>query len=299
MIRTAILLFIFFQLTCPAASAGDGNPFHTPKTPDHTAQNPSPHSSFLTKIALYQQSLKQKMAGLIRQVKTGESIRPFFVVLLIALGYGVIHAAGPGHGKAIAMSYMISRTPSIVTGLRLGCGIAFFHGLSGVICVLILHYVLQKSISGPLATVTYVTQIISFGLIGLLGIGIAIRQGWLLFSKARPQATPSDTKQTSKGLLPWAVAVGLVPCPGVVMVMLFCLSMDALALGMLLALCICLGMATTISFFIMAVATGKAGVLRVTGEKHRETLECKVGILSGIIISSFGVLFLLAAIHLA
>ena len=52
---------------------------------------------------------------------------------------------------------------------------------------------------------------------------------------------------TRKGVLPWAVAVGLVPCPAVVMVMLFCLSMDVVILGLLLAVCISIGMATTIS----------------------------------------------------
>lgn len=296
MIRTAILLVILVQLACPVASAGGGNPFHATPVPDHTVRKAPPHSSLLTKIALYQQALKQKMAGLIRQATTGESITPFIAILFIALGYGAIHAAGPGHGKAVAMSYMMSRTPSILTGLRLGCGIAFFHGLSGAICVLILHYILQTSVSGPLQTVTHVTQVVSFGLITLLGMGIVIRQGWSLFSKARSQAAPSDTKKESRGLLPWALAVGLIPCPGVVMVMLFCLSMDALALGLLLTLCICLGMAATISLFIIAVTTGKGGILRVTTKKQAVVTERILGFLSGIMIFSFGTLFLLATI---
>ncbi len=291
------MLVILFQLTCPVTAAGEGNPFHATPVPDHTVRKAPPHASLLTKIALYQQALKQKMAGLIRQVRTGKDIIPFIAVLLIALGYGAIHAAGPGHGKAIAMSYMMSRTPSIVTGLRLGGGIAFFHGLSGAICMLILHYILQMSVSGPLQTVTHVTQVISFGLITLLGMGIVIRQGWSLFSKTRSQATPSDPKEESRGLLPWALAVGLIPCPGVVMVMLFCLSMDALALGLLLTLCICLGMAATISLFIIAVTAGKEGILRVTTKNQAAVTERILGFLSGITIFSFGTLFLLATIH--
>ena len=62
-----------------------------------------------------------------------------------------------------------------------------------------------------------------------------------------------ETKGSRKGLVPWALAVGLVPCPAVVMVMLFCLSMDALALGLVLAVFISLGMALTISGVVIAV----------------------------------------------
>ena len=297
MARFAVLCLLVLHLSGGFAMAGAQGPFSSGGPDDRVTATSPPHTSFLTKITLYQQQMKRTMAGLIRQVKVSGTIYPLLVLLAIAFGYGVVHAAGPGHGKMVAMSYMMSRTPSVVTGLLFGSSIAFFHGLSGAICVLGLHYVLQKSVSGTLATVTQVTQIVSFGLIILLGIGIAARRGWKLFFKGESWGSPSDTK--TRGLLPWAVAVGVVPCPGVVMVMLFCLSMNALALGLLLAVCICLGMATTISFVVITVAMGKAGILGATSTRHVETLEAVVGILSGIVIASLGALFLLATIHSA
>ncbi len=295
--RFLIFCLLVLQLTGGVAVAEPQGPFSSGDPDDRVTATSPPRSSFLTKIALYQQRLKQTMATLIRQVKTSGSIYPLLVLLAIAFGYGVVHAAGPGHGKMVAMSYMMSRTPSIAGGLLLGSGIALFHGFSGAICVLGLHYVLQKSISGTLATITYMTQIVSFGLIMLLGIGIAARRGWKLFFREDSRGFPSDTK--TRGLLPWAVAVGVVPCPGVVMVMLFCLSMDVLILGLLLAVCISVGMATTISLVAITVAMGKAGILSATSTRHAETLEGVVGILSGIVIASLGTLFLLATIHSA
>jgi len=70
-------------------------------------------------------------------------------------------------------------------------------------------------------------QVVSFGLIALLGLGILIKNGWTIRTriKARSVQAPSRREEKTRGLLPWAMAVGLVPCPGVVMVMLFCLSM--------------------------------------------------------------------------
>ncbi len=110
-------------------------------------------------------------------------------------------------------------------------------------------------------------------------------------------SSSSLAKATYRNLLPWAATVGLVPCPAVVTVMLFCLSMEALVLGLCLAACICLGMATTIACVVVAVILGKAGMLNVVSEKRAATLEGLLGLGSGAVIAVFGVLFLLAAIN--
>jgi len=96
--------------------------------------------------------------------------------------------------------------------------------------------------------------------------------------------------------LPLAVAVGLVPCPGVVMVMLFCLSMDMLTLGLLLAVFISLGMATTISFVVIAVVIGKGISFLTFSTKRTERIESIIGVVSGLAVTALGVLFLTTAI---
>jgi len=100
-------------------------------------------------------------------------------------------------------------------------------------------------------------------------------------------------------VLAWAVTVGLVPCPAVVMVMLFCLSMDAMILGLLLAAFISLGMATTISIVVIAIIMGKTGALSVVSEKYAMRVEGTIGLLSGAAISVFGALFLISSINSA
>ena len=89
----------------------------------------------------------------------------------------------------------------------------------------------------------------------------------------------------------------MVPCPAVVMVMLFCMSMDGLLLGLLLALCIALGMGTTISLVVTAAVLGKTGLLRSVSGKRIETVEAVVGMLSGMAIAVFGILFCIPAVH--
>jgi len=165
--------------------------------------------------------------------------------------------------------------------------------------VLALHFILQTSVSGTLSSVSNVTQVVSFSLIALLGLGILIKNGWeaLQRLKAGPVRTPSRPNEKTRGLLPLAMAVGLVPCPGVVMVMLFCLSMGAMTLGLALAACVALGMAATISLVVLAVVTGKAGLLKMMPEGKVALVESVVGLLSGIAIALLGTMFLVTTLH--
>jgi len=289
-----------FILLLPALSLGQGvwaqNPFMSKNPQKQIKQAPVLPNKFLYKIVIWQQQLKQKMSELIREVRTTGNIKPLMFLMMLSFTYGAIHAAGPGHGKFVAMSYFLSRKASIIGGLLFGTFIAFFHGLSGAVGVLGLRYIIQKSVSETLGTVTTVTQIVSFGLITLLGLSILLKNGYTLCFKRTSNPDTKNLKESTKRFLPWAVAVGLVPCPAVVMVMLFCLSMDALTLGLLLAAFISLGMAATISFVVIAVVMGRGFSLRAFSKKRAEIAESILGIVSGIIVTVLGSLFLITAI---
>ncbi len=60
---------------------------------------------------------------------------------------------------------------------------------------------------------------------------------------------------------------GLVPCPAVVMVMLFCLAMDVMVLGLVLSAGIALGIGASISLVVTAVVLGKSGLMKSVSEK--------------------------------
>ncbi|MBC2710306.1 MAG: hypothetical protein HGJ94_04700 [Desulfosarcina sp.] len=296
--RLLVLLILFVFFAPGIGPVWSQNPFTSKPETLHKAPEPPFKSRLFVKIILWQHQLKQKMSELIRVAQNDGSVKPLIFLMGLALVYGAIHAAGPGHGKVVAMTYVLSHKASIMGGLLFGLCIAFFHGFSGVIGVLGLRYIIQRGVSESLATVTTVTQIISFGLITLLGLGLLFKNGYALFFAPAPENKTAPAKASRKGLLPWAIAVGLVPCPAVVMVMLFCLSMDVMILGLLLAACISLGMAATISFVVTAVVMGKAGVLNTVSEKRAERIEGFVGILSGAAIAVFGTLFLLTTINL-
>ena len=77
------------------------------------------------------------------------------------------------------------------------------------------------------------------------------------------------------------------------MVMLFCLSMEALVLGFFLSAAIAAGMAATISAVVIAVVIGKAGIVKGASARGIESVEAVFGMLSGAAVSALGIAFLL------
>ena len=69
-----------------------------------------------------------------------------------------------------------------------------------------------------------------------------------------------DNTSDNKCVIPLALAVGMVPCPGIVIIMLFALSFDLLWTGIMISFIMALGMAAAISF---------AGLLSIFGHEGK------------------------------
>ena len=296
-ILTGALIIIFLSVcTLPTAAQ---NPFTSKAQPPKASQQQAMPNHFLAKISFWQHQLNQKMAALTRQAKETGSMKPFFFLFIIAFSYGILHAAGPGHGKAVAASYIISQKGKVIDSLLFGNMIAFFHGFSGMFLVLIIYFVLNSSVSGTLLDVSRITQIISYSLILLLGTVLLTKSIYLWCRRTVIDRRYPDgyTRGRKIGSLATAFVVGMVPCPGVVLVMLFSLSLDMIGLGFLLALSMTLGMAVTISAVVVIGTIGKN--LALGALQRRRDLAGIVGqiieTIAALMIMALGALFLAAA----
>ncbi|MCK4768072.1 MAG: hypothetical protein KAS28_06740 [Desulfobacula sp.] len=256
------------------------------------APKPLIKSKFFVKIIFWQQKLKEKMSNLIREAKTRKSLAPFFILIASAFAYGVVHSAGPGHGKAVALSYILSCKPSFSQGLIFGNLVALTHGFSGIFFVLTVKYSLQTSISASLETMTNITQIISYSLITCLGLIIFFRTIYK-WNKNKTGHHEPRTKLFANPFIT-AIAVGIIPCPGVVMVMLFAISLDLTWLGILLGTTISFGMASTITLVVIAGMSGKAAVLSLVSNHSRILilLEHMIEAMAGLLVACLGFILL-------
>ena len=66
------------------------------------------YNSFLKVLVTYQYELNKYISTTIRSVNDDSSIIVSLTVLAVAFLYGLVHAVGPGHGKALVAFYFTS-----------------------------------------------------------------------------------------------------------------------------------------------------------------------------------------------
>ena len=174
----------------------------------------------------------------------------------------MVHALGPGHGKLVVASYFLGREARIGRGLLMGVQIACCHVISAVVAVALADLLLRQAFGGTAAEVGGV-RVASYGLIALIGLVMlaqAVRHSQLRRAGVEVAAccghghgrAPVDHRDhgsgrgretAQQGAL--SIGVGLVPCTGSVLILLYALANDILYAGMILVAAIAAGMALT------------------------------------------------------
>ncbi|MDE1992496.1 MAG: nickel/cobalt transporter [Rhizobiaceae bacterium] len=95
----------------------------------------------------------------------------------LSFAYGIFHAAGPGHGKAVISSYMVANEIELKRGIVISFISAFIQGIVAVLVVGAAYFVLRGS-GITMTMATNAMEITSFVMVILFG-------GWLLFRKLR------------------------------------------------------------------------------------------------------------------
>jgi len=294
--KKAITFLVLILILSVGFLANADNPFTTKPENQHATPKPVFKSKLFVKIIIWQHYLKEKISSLVRQAKTTGSIQPLIFLIIAAFAYGAVHAAGPGHGKAIALSYVLSQRPTYVHGLLFSNFLALFHGISGIIFVFTIRIILNATVVNNLETVTHVTQIISYSIIACFGLGIFIYSIYKMIKSKDKNQLDFGNKPTRQYVHPVlsAAVVGSIPCPGVVMVMLFTLSMDLIVLGIILGISISIGMAFTISIVVLLAMSGKAVSVAMVTKKNKLAvfIEQWIEIFAGLALMILGTLFL-------
>jgi ABC-type nickel/cobalt efflux system permease component RcnA len=290
--RILTVILALLLLCPPFQTEARDNPFISKKAPKKEVRLPTIASKVLAKIAVWQQKLNTKLTEQVRRLKTDRSWGALWPLIVMAFFHGIVHAAGPGHGKVVVFSYFMSRRSSIKKGFLLGNLISFCHAVSGVIIVLILYFVIKTAYLSSFETISEKIKLVSYSLVVLIGLVLLFNS--LFHIKKRPSRLPEEaspaTASDHKGALQLALAVGMVPCPGVVIIMLFALSFNLPATGLMMSLIMALGMAATISFAGLLSILGQEGLLKGLSKKERAQYGVQKGlaIFGSLLIIGFG-----------
>ncbi|MEM6255766.1 MAG: DUF3299 domain-containing protein [Cyanobacteria bacterium P01_D01_bin.156] len=222
------------------------------------------------------------------------SFGTFLLGLLMAFSYGVLHTLGPGHGKAVIISYFVGKGGSLRRGITMGLRIAIFHVLSAVIVVLLTDTVIRQ-VGGSTPDNYQVIQLVSYGAIAAIG-------AWLLWQALRTQSSvhrsamhrtdpasvlsPDLVQQIqpsrdlcqcfncidSEGGSWLSLAIGAVPCSGALLVLLYGLANDLLWPSIAMVLAISAGMAITLAWIgAMAIMGRRYAERRLNNRRQRLT----------------------------
>jgi nickel/cobalt exporter len=217
-------------------------------------------------VAHQQAGLNSAISQQIRLIAQGGSWSALATVLGFSFLFGVLHAVGPGHGKLVVSSYLLSRRSTIRRGILMGGLVSLVQGLVAILLVAILGIFLrlaQFDVLDHAATV----ESVSYALILLIGLN-------LLYHALRGDAhdhahvpLPAGAAvvhhdhghhdhghhghvqgaQREKSMLQLVAAAGLVPCASAIIVMLFALANGAFLIGAEAAIAMSLGMGITVA----------------------------------------------------
>jgi nickel/cobalt exporter len=161
-VARSILLSICILFFLAVIDATLAQPFGVPRgTP------PSEVGGFAGWILAKQAEFYRMLSGLIRAAKADGSAA--YMLLGVSFLYGVFHAAGPGHGKAVISSYLVANNETWWRGIVLSFASALLQAFTAIAIVGVAAALLGATAKAMGNTIR-VIEIVSYALIMLIGL---------------------------------------------------------------------------------------------------------------------------------
>ncbi|MFI5012091.1 MAG: nickel/cobalt transporter [Hyphomicrobiales bacterium] len=221
-------------------------------------------------------------------------------LILLAFGYGVFHAGGPGHGKAVISAYLIANEQALWRGIALSTASALLQGLVAVAIVLGATLILRATALG-MTRLTNFVEIASFAAIALFGLVLTWRKAAPVAARLARRSgagepdphhhhhhghthdhdgdgccdhhVPVELVQSRnwrwRDAAQVVVAAGSRPCSGAIIVLVFSLSQGLMAAGLVAVFAMAIGVAVTVSALAMLAVFAKRVAQRFAGEEGR------------------------------
>jgi len=154
----------------------------------------------LAQQATFQSGLAQSLRGI-----HGGQGAAFWGLMGLCLAYGFVHAAGPGHGKALLAAYGVARRVPLMKLAGIGFLSAMAQGTAAVLLVLALAGLAGMGRAGIEQVDRGILHALSLAATGAVGLWLVWRALTRLARATRrpalppPPPTPADTAPLAKG----------------------------------------------------------------------------------------------------
>jgi nickel/cobalt exporter len=173
--------------------------------------------------------------------------------LLLAVGFGALHAMGPGHGKTITAAYLVGSRGRIRQAVGVAGAVAAMHTASVLALGLL---VLSADRVFPAERVYPWFGVVSGSLAMVLGAVLMVRRLAGRGSSHRHDHAVMDRPLSRRGLAVLAAAGGLLPSPTAIVVLLASIALGRAAFGLALVGAFSVGLAAALALVgMLAVRT--------------------------------------------
>jgi ABC-type nickel/cobalt efflux system permease component RcnA len=267
--RVLVLLCVLMALEPALAQTPFGVPGPRPAPP-------APESAGLGAWLLLQQAefhrAMTRALGAIRENPLG-----VFALSGIAFLYGILHAIGPGHGKAVIASYIVANEQTMRRGIALSFAAAAVQALVALVAVAVLILLIGGTARNMEQALFWIERA-GFALIAALGMSILWRKGRALI--AAPEAgahcghdhgVDADViaRASPRDLALTAIGAGLRPCTGAIILLVFALTQGLLWAGAIAVAVMAMGTAIGTSLFAILAVKAKVLALGIAAGRSR------------------------------
>ena len=221
-------------------------------------------------ILALQASFARSLNAAVAALKGGGDWTP---LVGLAFAYGIFHAAGPGHGKAVIAGYILAGERALGRGCVLSLCAALLQALVAGAIVGIGSLVLNATAASITRAGTLI-ETASFSLVALVGLALTWRKAGRLANLGAgcgpncahlPDARTLDSAGSWRARAGVVVAAGSRPCAGAVLVLVFAVSQGVPGAGVLAVLAMALGTALTTTALACLAVFAKRAALRLAG----------------------------------
>ncbi|MNZ94863.1 nickel/cobalt efflux protein RcnA [compost metagenome] len=243
----------------------------------------------MMKSILWQREVNQQMSGLLKAVAQNPS-KAGGSLLIFSFLYGVLHALGPGHGKIVITTWLATHPSTLKSSIGLTLASSLLQGCVAIALVVVVLTLLQLP-ARQLHMSSFWLEKGSYALVGLLGVMLcwrALKKLNALLRKPKFKAfTPHHVHDERCGCghqhLPtqeqlqsgddWRarlmiiLSMGMRPCSGAIMVLLFSKVIGVFSWGVVSALAMAAGTSLTITSLALLVHSFRQLAVRLSGHK--------------------------------
>jgi nickel/cobalt transporter (NicO) family protein len=167
-----------------AGASAQGGPLSAFSPPQAAPRAQGMFGSLMSWVAETQQRMQRELAASVKRLKSGNAIAAALALAGLSFLYGVVHAVGPGHGKAIISSYVVANEETVRRGVLISFLAAGLQAVTAVVLVGVLLIALNAT---GLQVNAWVNQLesVSYALIALVGLYLLSTQLLRLWRRYR------------------------------------------------------------------------------------------------------------------